>query len=211
MSELQKRGEFQVRGVQDKDKDEGVDQPPVLEHDWFPCPVPSNVRMGERSWLYSALAFMRYTSQRPYGVDIGHDSGIYKGTYFDLGVDGEVQIGNYCTVVGATINSNARITVGDYSFISHQVVLADHFASTPHRVLSNANFAGDVAMGIVIGTNVWIGARAVVLGGARIGECAIIGAAAVVDFEVPPYAIVAGNPARIVGWARNEKSSSPHK
>ena len=55
---------------------------------------------------------------------------------------------------------------------------------------------------IVVGENAWIGARAVLLEGARLGEGAIVGAAAVVDFEVPPYAIVAGNPARVVGWAR---------
>ena len=54
---------------------------------------------------------------------------------------------------------------------------------------------------IVIGDNVWIGARASVLGGARIGEGAVIGALSVVDFEVPPFAIVGGNPARVVGEA----------
>ena len=37
--------------------------------------------------------------------------------------------------------------------------------------------------------------------GARLGAGAVVGAAAVVDFEVPPYAVVAGNPARIVGYA----------
>ena len=56
-------------------------------------------------------------------------------------------------------------------------------------------------LSISIGSNSWIGARAILLAGARIGEGAIVGAAAVVDFSVPPYAIVAGNPARIVGWA----------
>ena len=58
---------------------------------------------------------------------------------------------------------------------------------------------------IVIGENSWVGARAVILSGARIGEGAIIGAAAVVDFEVPPGAIVAGNPARIVGWVHEHE------
>jgi acetyltransferase-like isoleucine patch superfamily enzyme len=51
----------------------------------------------------------------------------------------------------------------------------------------------------VLADNVWIGARAVVLGGARIGEGSVVGAAAVVDFEVPPYSLAAGNPARILG------------
>ena len=42
------------------------------------------------------------------------------------------------------------------------------------------------------------------LSGARLGKGVIVGAGAVVDFCVPDYAIVAGNPARVVGWARPE-------
>jgi maltose O-acetyltransferase len=45
---------------------------------------------------------------------------------------------------------------------------------------------------------VWIGARATILGGARIGSGAIVGAGAVVDGDVPSGSTVAGNPARIV-------------
>ena len=52
---------------------------------------------------------------------------------------------------------------------------------------------------IVIEDDVWIGAQAIILGGVRIGAGAIIGAAAVVDQDVPPYAIFAGNPGRVVG------------
>jgi acetyltransferase-like isoleucine patch superfamily enzyme len=51
---------------------------------------------------------------------------------------------------------------------------------------------------IQIGDNAWIGARAILLAGARIGQGSIVGAAAVVDFDVPPHTVVAGNPARIV-------------
>ncbi len=50
----------------------------------------------------------------------------------------------------------------------------------------------------VVGHDVWIGRGATVLPGARIGSGAIVGARAVVSGEVPPYAVVAGNPARAV-------------
>ncbi|MBM2577170.1 CatB-related O-acetyltransferase [Jannaschia sp. Os4] len=50
----------------------------------------------------------------------------------------------------------------------------------------------------VIGHDVWIGARATILPGARIGSGAIVGAGAVVGGAVPAYAVVAGNPARVV-------------
>lgn len=50
----------------------------------------------------------------------------------------------------------------------------------------------------VIGNDVWIGTGATVLPGARIGDGVIIGAGAVVGGTVPDYAVVAGNPARVV-------------
>jgi virginiamycin A acetyltransferase len=50
----------------------------------------------------------------------------------------------------------------------------------------------------VVGHDVWLGAGAVVLPGARIGDGVIVGAGAVVGGTVPPYAVVAGNPARVV-------------
>ncbi len=50
----------------------------------------------------------------------------------------------------------------------------------------------------VVGNDVWIGREAVILPGIRIGDGAIVGARAVVGRDVPPYAVVVGNPARVV-------------
>jgi acetyltransferase-like isoleucine patch superfamily enzyme len=170
--------------------------PDELSHDWFPRPLPGNVILGPRTWCYSSFAFSHYQSRRPCGVRVGSDSGIYHGTFFDLGPEGEVEIGNFCTLVGAIISTNGRVVIGDYSFLAHEVVLADSFAARPGPT--------PPATGISIGQNCWIGARAVLLSGAMIGQGVIVGAAAVVDFAVPSYAIVAGNPAKIVGWAKPE-------
>ena len=52
---------------------------------------------------------------------------------------------------------------------------------------------------IAIGDNVWIGGRAVIFPGVTIGEGSIVSACAVVTADVPPYSIVAGNPARRIG------------
>lgn len=52
---------------------------------------------------------------------------------------------------------------------------------------------------VVIGDRAWIAYRAVILPGVTIGEGAVVGAGAVVTRDVPPYAIVAGNPAKVVG------------
>jgi maltose O-acetyltransferase len=53
-----------------------------------------------------------------------------------------------------------------------------------------------------IGAGVFIGARAIILKGASIGDGAVVGAGAVVTGEVPPNAIVVGNPARVVSSER---------
>lgn len=56
----------------------------------------------------------------------------------------------------------------------------------------------------VIGNDVWIGARMIILPGVTIGTGAIIGAAAVVTKDVPDYAIVGGNPAKIIKFRNNQ-------
>lgn len=50
----------------------------------------------------------------------------------------------------------------------------------------------------VVGNDVWIGHEAVIMPGVKVGDGAIIGARAVVTRDVPPYAIVGGNPARLI-------------
>lgn len=55
-----------------------------------------------------------------------------------------------------------------------------------------------------IGHDVWIGRSAIVLPGADIGHGAVVGAGAVVTKSVPPYAIVAGNPARLIRYRFSE-------
>lgn len=51
---------------------------------------------------------------------------------------------------------------------------------------------------VIIGNDVWIGSGATILSGVRIGNGAVIGACSVITKDVPPYAIVAGNPAKLL-------------
>lgn len=190
-----------------------------LPHDWFDQPLPANVTIGERSWLYSTFAFRHYHSRRPRGLQVGHDTGLYNGTFFDLGPRGEVVIGDYCSVVGAIFCTNHSVEVGDYVFIAHEVVLADEPGAVPFGVgqvfnlpflqpqvepPSSQQRVGNrlhrkPSIATVIADDVWIGARVSILGPVHIAEGAIIGAGAVVTGDVPPFAVAAGNPARIIG------------
>jgi acetyltransferase-like isoleucine patch superfamily enzyme len=172
-----------------------------LEHDWFSRPLPGNVRLGERTWLHSSFAFTHYRSRSPLGVSIGADTGLYAGTFFDLGPHAHVEIGNYCTIVGAIFATNGRVSIGDYAFIAHEVIFSDTHWQTP-----DDGTAESIALpapsqptnSILIGRNVWIGMRAILVGRLNIGEGAIIAAGTVVTEDVPPFTLCAGNPMKIV-------------
>lgn len=78
----------------------------------------------------------------------------------------------------------------------------DGFSSFPFAIFGGGHEGRasmpDPGPDTVIGNDVWIGQGAKLLPGARIGDGCIIGAGAVVSGAVPPYAIVAGNPGRIL-------------
>jgi len=181
-----------------------------LAHDWFDRPLPPNIQLGERSWLYSSFAFLHYASRQPIGLRVGNDSGLYNGTFFDLGPQGKVEVGSFSAIVGAVIVSNRTVIIGDYVFIAHEVVIADSFSATPfasteiaEQSVGRIGGSDNASVSVTIGDDVWIGARAILLAGAHIGAGSIIGAGALVDFDVPPGSIVAGNPARVVGKTGN--------
>ena len=170
-------------------------------HDfYYPAPIPDGVVLGERGWFHSTIAFIHNRSARRPSLLVGNDTGIYAETYFDLGPEGEVSIGDYCSIAAAVISTNGRVTIGDYAFIGHETVLADRGDVVPPPSRGRLGPSPREGAEISIGENVWIGVRAIILGGTNIGPDAVVGAGAVVDgMRVPAGAIVAGNPARIVG------------
>lgn len=71
----------------------------------------------------------------------------------------------------------------------------------------NNNFDKD----IIIENDVWIGANVTLLAGTHVGRGAIVGAGAVVRTKVPPYAIVSGNPAKIMGYVFDPEQTIEHE
>lgn len=97
-------------------------------------------------------------------------------------------IGNYCSIA-----SSVFFILGgnhDYSVLS-----------TYHLFYSKNHTDDSYSKGpIIVKDDVWIGFGATILSGVTIGQGAIVGAKSVVTKDVPPYAIVCGNPARIVKY-----------
>jgi len=171
-----------------------------LEHDWLPIELPDNVELAENAYLHSAFAFRHYRSARSCGVRVGAHTALYDATMFDLGPNGAVEIGSYGVINSTHFIADSRILVGDYVYTSYEVYIADAPAPVPFSARRDTTTADDEPS-IVIGDDCWIGLRSVVLRGARLGRGVIVGAGSVVDGTVPDYAIVAGNPARVVGEA----------
>lgn len=107
-----------------------------------------------------------------------------------------------------------RLTVGKYCSISDDVTFilggnhrSDWITTYPFPALSqfwpkSANITGHPATNgdIKVGSDVWIGYGATIMSGVEIGHGAIIAAKALVAKDVPPYAIVGGNPAKVIRY-----------
>ncbi|PYT09196.1 MAG: hypothetical protein DMF60_03010, partial [Acidobacteria bacterium] len=91
-----------------------------------------------------------------------------------------------------------KVSIGDHTVIAPGCFITDHNhgISPTISIDQQACIAGPV----IIGTDVWLGANVVVVPGVRIGDGAVVGANAVVTRDVPPMAIVAGVPARLLRY-----------
>ncbi len=114
----------------------------------------------------------------------------------------EVSINHGCSLDGG----RAGIRIGPQTRIAHHVSI---YAFNHGMALDRPLYQQGVSSrGVTIGKDVWIGARAGIVDGVTIGDHAVIGMGSVVTRDVPPYAKVAGNPARIIGDRRTESGGA---
>jgi galactoside O-acetyltransferase len=152
------------------------------------------------------------------GVSVGKETEIYPGLRTR---GGKITIGDGVrTREGVILQAGDAIVIGDhtdlnpYTTIYGNVSIGRHVMIAPLVMLAGGNHRSDdptrpmklqghTSRGIVIEDDVWIGANAVVVDGVRIGRGAIVAAGAVVTKDVEPYAIVGGNPAKLLKYRPN--------
>ncbi|WP_307857805.1 acyltransferase [Micromonospora sp. C97] len=123
--------------------------------------------------------------------------GVY--TYETIEVGRNVDLGHRPVIMAA----RSRIRIGDNVMFGPEVTIrgGNHRIDrlgVPMISVEKCPTDGALDRGVTIGDDVWVGTRAVILHGVTIGRGAVIGAGAVVTRPVPPYAIAAGNPARVI-------------
>ena len=143
-------------------------------------------------------------------IVIGANSHV-RGQLFTFWKSGRIRLGRW-TYIGhdSRIWSQNSVEIGDHVLISHLVDIhdtnshpidvADRRADV-ERILGGRDYASDGLVQtapVVIEDGAWIGFKASILKGVRVGRGAIVAAAAVVTKDVPPFTLVAGNPARVI-------------
>ncbi len=130
-----------------------------------------------------------------YGCTIGKRCRI--GAFVEI--QKEVIIGNKVKVSSHTFICSG-VTIEDEVFIGHHVVFVnDKYPKATNERGQLQTERDWQLMKIVVKKKASIGSNATIMGGIIIGEGALVGAGAVVTKDVPPHAVVAGNPARVIG------------
>jgi len=182
------------------------DQPLRLPHDWYPGDIPANVQLGCDVFIDTSYAFAAFHSKLHPGLSMGAAAGSYDRSSFVVGPSGVVTVGDYTCLNGTYIICEERITIGAHCLLAWGSVLSDSWAVAPvaaRRAALRAVVQGHLPspappQPVTLEDNVWVGFGAVVLPGTTLGRGCVVGCRTVIAMNVPPYAVVVGDPARIV-------------
>lgn len=143
------------------------------------------IRLRKGTLVKGGVIFNGRSRISEYGIDAGEDFYVKEGTYIDA-YGGFIKIGRGAAIAQyCAIHGNGGVTIGDYLMMGHgALILAGNHN---HDATNNIPFIfqGSTAVGIKIGSNVWIGAGAMVLDGVTIGDNVIVAGGSVVREDIP--------------------------
>lgn len=142
-------------------------------------------------WNYSHVTPRRRARIGP-GVALAPNVSFRNGERIEIGA--RAQIGEHCSLWAG--DDDGRIVIGDHALFGPRVyITASNYRFDPGMpVWSQPHIEQDV----MIGADVWLGTGVIVLPGVTIGDGSIIAAGAIVTRDLPPGAVAAGIPARVV-------------
>lgn len=137
-----------------------------------------------------------YRNAKIRGSEVGAYSYVSPNTVIE-----NAQIGRFCS-----ISDHCRIGMGTHNTdqISTSPIFTQKVNGTKARWVDK-NVNDSPFRKVRVGNDVWIGSRAMILGGVTVGDGAVVGAGAVVTKDVPAYAIVAGVPAKVIKYRFPER------
>lgn len=163
--------------------------------------------------LFSAFLSRIYRARfSRVGKNVSFDPfGVY--SYENINIGSSVNLG-YRPVL---IAGKSKIVIGNHVMFGPQVTIrgGNHRIDLLGRymdMIKNNEKRPEDDPGVVIEDDVWIGTRAIILAGVTIGRGAVVAAGSVVTKSVPAYAIVGGNPAKIIRmrWSPSEIVEHEH-
>lgn len=149
-------------------------------------------------------AFRRFLCKRIF-ASCGIGLNVEQGAYFGNGKD--IKVGNFVGLGKNFKSLNRILTIEDELMMGEDVLFLGGGHNYESLDIPMGKQGNKPATSLYICSDVWIGARVIVLPGCkRIGKGVIIGAGSVVTKDIPDYAIVGGNPARVIKSRREIKS-----
>ena len=127
-----------------------------------------------------------------------------------------MKIGRHSYIVGQlnlSSSGSEKIEIGNFCSLAHNVTINTDCGHN-YKKISTFPFTQIMGIGndgcthrggVKIGNDVWIGTGVILMPGIEIGDGAVIGAYSVVAKNIPPYAVVVGNPAKVIKYRFDEQ------
>lgn len=150
-----------------------------------------SLHLGRR-WKRCAYLPSQFNIFRGARLDVSEDFSFYTGFSLYINPGAHLELGSGYANNGLNLSCFERVSIGREVAIAEHVTIRD----SDDHVLSGAS--RPTTAPVTIGNHVWIGMNAIILKGVTIGDGAVIAAGGVVTRDIPPAALAAGVPARVI-------------